>query len=103
MLSKIGGVIGPILSKDGVTPTDQKNHRENRREDGEMEEKHEDATFFSIDAIRALLIQENVDVSDEVMSCLDQLQRQGVMSIPIRDEQPILEAITAAAVRMRGR
>lgn len=103
MLTKIGELISPLLSKDAVKPTDQKNHRENRRDDGEMEENQEDVTFFSIDAIRALMEQENIDLGDEARAYLDLLQRHGVVSIPIRNEQPIVEAITAAAIRLRGR
>lgn len=103
MLSKIGNILGPILSKDAVTPTDQKNHRENRRDDGEMEERHDDAMFFSLDAIQALLEQEGVSISGEVQSYLSELRQQGVASIPIRNDQPILEAIALAAARLRQR
>ena len=105
MLSKITGSINPMHSKgDAIERPEQKNRDQHggQRNDEPAEEKQDD-TFFSIEAIRALLKQENIEVGNEVMACLDLLQQQGVTSIPIRNEQPILEAITDAASRLKSR
>ncbi len=37
------------------------------------------------------------------MAYLDLLQQHGVTSIPIRNEQPIIDAITDAAARLKGK
>ena len=102
MLSKIGSFINPTLSKDGAVERPDQNDqgKGNQRRDDQPEEEH-DATFFSIDAIRALLKQENVEMGLDVITSLDLLQQRGVTSIPIRNEQPILEAIISAAASLK--
>jgi hypothetical protein len=105
MLSKIGGLIAPLFSKgDTVAKPDERSHEKGgggkKREEESPEENH-DGTFFSIDAIRALLVQENAAESG-MMEDLDLLQQRGISSIPIREEQPIAEAIREAAARLKA-
>ncbi len=106
MLSKIGDFINPLLSKgDTVEKPDEKSHDKggSHKKDDTPAEENNDDTFFSIEAIRALLKQENVDIGADVMAGLDLLQRYGVTSIPIRNGQPILEAITDAAALLKDK
>lgn len=100
MLTRIGSFINPSLAKgDTVDKPDTEKRRE--REQGQKREEEdapqEDATFFSIEAIRALLEQEKVEIDEETRGSFERLKKHGVGSIPIRNEQPILEAIAEAA------
>ena len=103
-LPRINNFINPSLPKgDVVGKPDEKNrekHNQQKKEEPPAEESHDDM-FFSLDAIRALLKQENVALDAGVSTELDLLQRRGVASIPIRDEQPILDAIKDAAARLQ--
>src|SRR4051812_9824971 len=98
MLSKITGSVNPLLSKgDAVERPDQKSRdKGGGQESGEAAEEKQDDTLFSIEAIRALLQQENA-LGNEATACLALLEQSGVTSIPIRSEQPILDAIIEAA------
>ena len=104
MLSRIGGFINPPQAKGEADEKvsghpDHKNRKGGQQKDSEPATQ-DDGTFFSIEAIRALLKQENVDVGNDVIACLDLLQQRGVTSIPIRNEQSIPAAITEAAARL---
>lgn len=108
MLSKIGNFINPSHSKGEtaektVERPDQKNRDKGGQKDNSPDEQKQDDTFFSIDAIRALLKQENVAVGNDVIACLDLLQQNGITSIPIRNEQSIIDAISDAAARLKGK
>jgi len=103
MVSRIGDYIQPPQPKgesaERVTNhPDHKNRKGNEQKDNSAAEQ-DDGTFFSIDAIRALLKQENAATA-EVLAQLDQLQQRGVSSIPIRNEQSIVAAIADAAGRL---
>jgi hypothetical protein len=105
MLTRIGDFINPAQSKgeaaERVTEhPDHKNRKKDQQKDDAPAEQNDD-TFFSIDAIRALLKQENVALGDDVIASLALLQQHGVISIPIRNEQSIIAAITDAAARLR--
>ena len=104
MLSKIGSFINPALSKDDVIerPDHKGQDKGNGRRDDPPAEEDHDATFFSLDAISALLKQENIELGPDIITSLDLLQRHGVTSIPIRNEQPILAAIIDAAALLKG-
>jgi hypothetical protein len=105
MLSRINDFINPPHSKgDTVERPDQKNREKGggQKNDTPAEEKQDD-TFFSIEAIRALLKQENVTLGSDVIAYLDLLQQHSVTSIPIRNEQSIIAAITEAAARVKGK
>src|SRR4051812_30226298 len=101
-LSRIGSFFSPLFPKgDAVErPALKKDGGGNQRSG---EETPDDVTFFSLEAICALLEQENVSLDGDVQSSLDLLRRHGVVSVPIRNEQPILEAIAEAAARLRER
>ena len=104
MLSRIGGFINPPQAKGEADEKvsghpDQKNRKGSQHKDTEPAAE-DDGTFFSIEAIRALLKQENADAGNDVMACLDLLQQHGVTSIPIRNGQSIPAAITEAAERL---
>ncbi len=103
-LSKVNRFVNPLLPKgDIVSKPDDEKHREkhgNRHQEEQRAEESHDDTFFSLDAVRVLLKQENVELNAAVLAALDKLQRGGVTSIPIRDEQPILDAIQDAAARL---
>ncbi len=103
-LSKINRFVNPLMPKgDIVSKPDDEKHREkhgSRHQEEQPAEQSRDDTLFSLDAIRALLKQENVELDASILSALDKLQRGGITSIPIRDEQPILDAIKDAAARL---
>jgi len=108
MLSKIGNFINPPQPKGEaaekvVERPDQKNRDRGRQKDNPPDEQGEDDTLFSIDAIRALLKQENIAVGNDVIAYLDLLQQHSITSIPIRNEQSIIAAITDAAARLQGK
>jgi hypothetical protein len=100
MLSKIGEFIKPTPSKGDTVekPGDQpgREKKDRKKDDTSPEENHDD-TYFSIDAVLALLKQENVTLDADVTASLDWLRQQGITNIPIRNNQPILEAIIEAA------
>ena len=104
MLSKIGSFINPTLSKDDAVerPDHKGQDKGNGRRDDQPAEEEHDATFFSLEAILALLKQENIELGQDVLVSLELLQQRGVTSIPIRNEQPILAAITDAAALLKG-
>jgi len=105
MLSKITNFINPPPAKgEAVERADQKNHdRGGGKKDDSPAEQEQDDTCFSIDAIRALLKQQNVTVGDDVLAYLDLLKQHGIVSISIRNEQSIIAAITDAAARLVGK
>jgi hypothetical protein len=103
MVSRIGDYIQPPQPKgesaERVTNhPDHKNRKGHEQKDNSAAEQ-DDGTFFSIDAIRALLKAENVTAGEAFVQ-LDQLQHRGVSSIPIRNEQSIIAAIADAAARL---
>jgi len=105
MLSRIGDFINPSRAKgeaeEKVTEhPDQKNRGKGGQQKDDSAAEQNDDTFFSIDAICALLKQENVAVGEDVLAYLDLLRQHGVTSIPIRNEQSIIAAITDAAKRL---
>ena len=105
MLSKIGDFIKPAQSKGEtsdkiVERPDYKNRDKGEKKDN-AEDEQQDDTLFSIDAIRALLKQENLDAGSEAFAHLDLLQQKGVSSIPIRNGQSIVAAIAAAVAQLR--
>lgn len=106
MLSRIGDFINPSQPKgetaDKVVERPDQRNREKGGQQKDDAPPENDDTFFSIDAIRALLKQENVAVGDDVMAYLDLLQQHGITSIPIRNEQSIIAAITDAAAQLQG-
>ena len=108
MLSRIGDFINPLISKedtkgDTVERPDQKSRdKGGKQKNNAAPEESHDVTYFSIEAIRALLKQENVALGSDVTASLDLLLQKGITSIPIRNEQPILDAITDAATRLKG-
>lgn len=104
MLSKIGEFVNPSLSKGDTVekPGDQPGReKKDHKKDDTPPEENRDATYFSIDAILALLKQESVTLESDVLASLAALRQQGVTSIPIRNEQPILEAIIEAAAALK--
>jgi hypothetical protein len=79
----------------------EREKKEHKKDKPPPEESHDD-TYFSIAAILALLKQENVTLEGNALASLAALQQQGITSIPIRNEQPILEAIIEAAARLEA-
>ncbi|MBU6475777.1 MAG: hypothetical protein KGL10_01785 [Alphaproteobacteria bacterium] len=102
-ISKVNRFVNPSLPKGDIVGKPDDRHREkgsgHKKEEPPAEESRDD-TLFSLEAIRALLKQENVALNADVIAALDRLQERGVTSIPIRDEQPILDAIKDAAARL---
>jgi hypothetical protein len=106
MLSRIGDFINPPQPKGEADEKvaehpDQKNRKGSQQKD-EAPVAPDDGTFFSIEAIRALLKQENAAGAD-ILAYLDLLQECGVTSIPIKNEQSIPAAIADAASRIPRR
>lgn len=105
MLSRIGDFIKPSQGKgDAVGRAGEENRdkdKNGRKKDETPAEAQEDDTLFSIEAIRALLKQENVDAESEAFVHLDLLQQYGVASIPIRNEQSIIAAIADAVLALK--
>jgi len=103
MVTRIGDYIQPPQPKgestERVTNQPDHKHQKGQQQKDAASAEPDDGTFFSIDAIRALLKAENVTAGEAFVQ-LDQLQQRGVSSIPIRNEQSILEAIADAAARL---
>jgi hypothetical protein len=102
MLSRINDLIKQAHSRsDAVERPDPKNReKEGKRKDEAPAEEKQDGAFFSIEAIRALLKQESA-LSPDLAAALDLLLQNGIANIPIRDEQPIPDAIKTAAARFK--
>jgi hypothetical protein len=105
MFSKIGDFIKPLLFGGNVVerPERYNSDKEERKKksggDGVSENK-EDVTFFSIEAVRALLKQEKIPADDDVFLQIDLLLQNGIASIAIRQEQSILTAVAEAAAQL---
>jgi len=105
MFAKISDFIKPLFKGDAVSP-----HPKGPGQDGKKKSRHEqedfgeeDTTFFSIEAIRAMLKQEPGDVLtiEALLSSLDLMQQQGITSLPVAPGQSVVAAVTAAAVFLR--
>lgn len=107
MLSRIGDFINPAQGKgDAVGRAGEENRdreKGGKKKDDAPAEIKEDDTLFSVEAIRALLKQENVDAGSEAFIHLDLLQQHGILSIPIKSEQSIIAAIAEAIARLQGK
>ena len=112
MFSKIGNPPPPAPArKDSVPVLDPSAVRGAEREEGRPKKEGqgskksvpeetaapEDVMFFSLQALRALLLQERVQANDPVFGNLDLLEKSGIASVPIRENQAIAEAIAEAA------
>jgi hypothetical protein len=102
MLSRINDLIKHTHSKSDAIerPGPQGRDKEGKRKEEAPAEEKNDGMFFSIEAIRALLKQENA-LSPDLAAALDLLLQNGIANIPIRDEQPIPDAIKTAAARFK--
>lgn len=102
MSSKINDSIKPLLFKnDIVDPHDQRGKEEKEGEKKDSDENSEpmenDDILFSIEAISVMLNQEDPEEFKKILPKIDLLRQKGITSIPIKQEQSILLAITEAA------
>ena len=106
MSSKISDPIKPLFFKnDIVDPHDQ---RGKEKKEGEKDNPHEnaevtesDVVFFSIEAISAILKQENTEEIQKLLLDIDSLRENGITDIPVRQEQSILSAITESVLSLK--
>ena len=94
--------IKPLLFKnDIVDPHDQRGKEEKEGEKKDSDENSEpmenDDILFSIEAISVMLNQEDPEGLKKILPKIDLLRQKGITSIPIKQEQSILLAITEAA------
>ena len=106
MSSKISDPVKPLFFKnDIVDPHDQRGKEKN---EGEKDNPHEntettedDVVFLSIEAISAILKQENTEEIQKLLMDIDLLREHKITSIPVRQEQSILSAITKSVLSLK--
>ena len=106
MSSKINDPVKPLFFKnDIVDPHDQ---REKEKKEGKKdnicentETTENDVVFLSIEAISAILKQENTEEIQKLLMDIDLLRKHGITSLPVRQEQSILSAIAESVLSLK--
>lgn len=103
MFSRITDLLRPSGAiKDETQRKNDGNRKNLRKRDEESEiAAGDDVVLFSIDAIRAMIAKDKAG-GEDAFRVLGFLEQNGIKNLPVRDGQPVMDAVLQAHKMLKG-